>query len=146
MKSPEARGGQTDLPPTEPESNVANFPDGHILTENELDELEEAARHEDEDNEMIEPPEQEQKYAHYVLENGIRLLLETGRDLKSYIDAMQTLQQLGSEGEKTKEAILSDIAWAIHSRQDETAALMWALDRSGLVVKPNESSESENMS
>lgn len=88
------------------------------------------------------PTPKEEEAAHTVLANGKRLIEEAegksldksarARDLSRYLETLDTVNKLDQKSD-TVTAILADITAAIHARQDATGALLWALNKSGLV-------------
>lgn len=66
------------------------------------------------------------------------------KGLGRYLEALATVNRLDQQSE-TVTAILTNISWALHSGQDATAALLWALDKSGLVrYNPKSSAIAKN--
>lgn len=97
-----------------------------------------------------EPSPKEEVAATQILADGQRLIEEVegklldqsarAKGLGRYLEALATVNRLDQQSE-TVTAILTNISWALHSGQDATAALLWALDKSGLVRYNPKSSE-----
>lgn len=101
-----------------------------------------------------EPSPKEEVEATQILAAGQRLIEEVegklldqsarAKGLSRYLEALATVNRLDQKS-ATVTNILANIAWALRSRQDAAAALLWALDKSGLVrYNPKSSEIAEN--